>query len=154
MFDFLCYVTRFIFLIWAELPLYFLQKQKRGLAIRTLVSELSTYAVIGLLARFHFRATLFVLIIPLVQMRIGMMVGNWGQHALVDELEPDSDFRSSITLIDVPVRFASFPCSSTGFPSRKAQSTSSTVFHCFLLSQIYTCPESLEYQQILGVIHL
>jgi hypothetical protein len=31
------------------------------------------------------------------------MVGNWGQHALVDELEPDSDFRSSITLIDVPV---------------------------------------------------
>ena len=32
-----------------------------------------------------------------------MMVGNWGQHALVDEVEPDSDFRSSITLIDVPV---------------------------------------------------
>ena len=32
------------------------------------------------------------------------MIGNWGQHALVDEVEPDSDFRSSITLVDVPVR--------------------------------------------------
>ena len=30
------------------------------------------------------------------------MIGNWGQHAFVDEAEPDSDFRSSITLIDVP----------------------------------------------------
>jgi len=34
-------------------------------------------------------------------MRIGLMIGNWGQHAFVDEVEPDSDFRSSITLIDV-----------------------------------------------------
>ena len=33
------------------------------------------------------------------------MIGNWGQHALVDDLEPNSDFRSSITLIDVPVSF-------------------------------------------------
>lgn len=30
------------------------------------------------------------------------MLGNWGQHALVDEDEPDSDLRSSITVIDVP----------------------------------------------------
>lgn len=33
------------------------------------------------------------------------MVGNWGQHAFVDKDEPDSDFRSSITLIDVAVGF-------------------------------------------------
>jgi hypothetical protein len=36
------------------------------------------------------------------------MTGNWGQHAFVDEVEPDSDFRSSITLIDVPVSLHSF----------------------------------------------
>lgn len=100
---FLHYVGRFIALIWIELPLYFWRKNKRSLALRTLGSELSSYAFIGLLARCNLRATIFVLIVPLVQMRIGMMVGNWGQHALVDELEPDSDFRSSITLIDVPV---------------------------------------------------
>ena len=103
LFDFLIYVGRFLVLVWIELPMYFLRKNKKSLAICTAISELSTYAMIYTLARLHFWATLFVLIIPLVQMRIGMMVGNWGQHALVDETEPDSDFRSSITLIDVPV---------------------------------------------------
>ncbi|KAL8796441.1 MAG: hypothetical protein Q9182_007374 [Xanthomendoza sp. 2 TL-2023] len=78
-------------------------KNKKSLALRTLGSELSSYAFIGLMATWNLRATIFVLVIPLVQMRVGMMVGNWGQHALVDEVEPDSDFRSSITLIDVPV---------------------------------------------------
>ena len=63
------------------------------IAIRTAISELSSYVIIYLLARYNTRATVFVLIIPLIQMRIGMMVGNWGQHALVDESEPDSDFR-------------------------------------------------------------
>jgi fatty acid desaturase len=29
------------------------------------------------------------------------MVGNWGQHAFVDEANPKSDFRSSVTVIDV-----------------------------------------------------
>ncbi|KAL8696072.1 MAG: hypothetical protein Q9201_007839, partial [Fulgogasparrea decipioides] len=99
---FLHYVGRFLALIWIELPIYFWRKNKRSLALRTLGSELSSYAFIVLLARCNLRATIFVLIVPLVQMRIGIMVGNWGQHALIDEVEPDSDFRSSITLIDVP----------------------------------------------------
>ena len=103
LFDFLVYVGRFVVFVWIELPLYFLRKNKKSLAIRTAVSELSSYAMIYISARYHFLATFFVLILPLVQMRIGMMVGNWGQHALVDEAEPDSDLRSSITLIDVPV---------------------------------------------------
>ena len=114
LFHFLLYVGRFLALVWIELPLYFLRKQKPSLAIRTAISELSSYAVIYLLARYDMRATTFVLIIPLFQTRVGMMVGNWGQHALVDEVEPDSDFRSSITLIDLPVS-TSFPPSATSF---------------------------------------
>lgn len=35
-----------------------------------------------------------------------MAVGNWGQHAFIDRDDPDSDFRSSITLIDVSVSSA------------------------------------------------
>jgi hypothetical protein len=50
-----------------------------------------------------------VFLVPLALMRLALMTGNWGQHALVDESEPDSDFRSSITLIDVPVSSPS-PC--------------------------------------------
>jgi len=102
-YDFSIYVGRFLLFVWLELPLYFLRKGKSSLAIRSTVSEFTSYGFIYLMAQYNFKPTLFVLIIPLVQMRIGMMVGNFGQHAFVDEVEPDSDFRSSITLIDVPV---------------------------------------------------
>ena len=100
---FLLYVGRFIFFIWIELPLYFFRKGKPGNAIRVIVSELVSYLLLYILARKNFYPTLFVFIIPLVQMRIGLMIGNFGQHALVDDVDPKSDFRSSITLIDVAV---------------------------------------------------
>ena len=103
LFDFLCYVGRFLAFIWIELPVYFLRKNKIGLAIKSAVSELTSYGFIYFLARLNFYPTLFVFILPLIQMRIGLMVGNFGQHALVDEIDPKSEFRSSITLIDVPV---------------------------------------------------
>ena len=32
-FDFLCYVSRFLFLIWIELPIYFIRKNKRSLGM-------------------------------------------------------------------------------------------------------------------------
>lgn len=102
--DFLAYVGRFLFLVWIELPLYFAQKGKYGMAAKAAGWELSTYAVLAVLfVRVDARATVFVFLLPLLLMRIAMMVGNWGQHALVDEVDPSSDFRSSITLIDVPV---------------------------------------------------
>jgi len=100
--DFLRYVGRFYFLIWFDLPRYFLRTRKPGLAFRAAACELSNYAFLYLLfTRVNALATVFVYIIPLALMRLALMTGNWGQHALVDEVEPDSDFRSSITLIDV-----------------------------------------------------
>ncbi len=78
-------------------------KGKYKLALRVLVTELSSYAFMYFLACWTFRPTLFVFIIPFIILRFGLMTGNWGQHALVDEVDPNSDFRSSITLIDVPV---------------------------------------------------
>ncbi len=106
---FLIYVGRFIAFIWIELPLYFFRKRKFGLAVKAAASEMASYLLIYLAARSNFSPTLFVLIIPLFLMRIGLMVGNYGQHALVDDVDPASDFRSSITLIDVPVSIC-FPC--------------------------------------------
>ena len=107
--EFLKYVGRFIAFIWIELPLYFLRKRKLGLALKSAVSELTSMFLIYLLARRNFYPTLFVLIIPFILMRVGLMIGNYGQHALVDDIDPASDFRSSITLIDVPVSHD--PCS-------------------------------------------
>ncbi|KAH9868801.1 hypothetical protein J1614_007875 [Plenodomus biglobosus] len=101
--DFLRYVGRFYFLIWFDLPRYFLSTRKPGLAFRAAACELGNYAFLYFMfARVNALATIFVYLIPLALMRLALMTGNWGQHALVDEIEPDSDFRSSITLIDVP----------------------------------------------------
>ncbi|KAI9686311.1 MAG: hypothetical protein M1820_010654 [Bogoriella megaspora] len=101
--NFLCYVGRFLLLAWLELPLYFLRKGKPVLAFKAGATELASYGFLYFVtAHVNSRASLFVFLIPFAQLRLGLMIGNWGQHALVDELEPDSDFRSSTTLIDVP----------------------------------------------------
>ena len=100
---FLHYVGRFLLLIWLDLPLYFVRKNRPAMALRAAGWELANYA--ALLALFCLRPdpTLFVFLLPLALLRLGLMVGNWGQHAFVDADEPDSDYRSSVTLIDVPV---------------------------------------------------
>ncbi|KAF2877192.1 fatty acid desaturas-like protein [Massariosphaeria phaeospora] len=99
---FLQYVGRFYFFVWLDLPLYFLRTKKLGLALKVLASEVGSYVGVYLLfTRVNAGATVFTLLLPLLVMRLALMVGNWGQHAFVDEEEPNSDFRSSITLIDV-----------------------------------------------------
>jgi len=100
--NFLLYELRFLCGIWIELPLYFVRKGKYGHALKIAAAEWSSLAIIALLMKWYTKPTLFVLALPLLQMRIAMMIGNWGQHALVDDVEPTSDFRSSITLIDTP----------------------------------------------------
>jgi len=105
--DFAIYVSRFLLLVWIDLPLAFIRKGQWKMVARTAASEFSTYGLYILLAsKINWPPTLFVFLLPFALIRLGLMVGNWGQHCFVDEVEPDSDFRSSITLIDVPVSLA------------------------------------------------
>ncbi|KAL3424573.1 fatty acid desaturase [Phlyctema vagabunda] len=99
--NFAMYWGRFMFFVWLELPFYFLRTNKQRLAAKIFFWEVTSYLSMYTLAKYNFWPTLFVFLIPFIQMRVAMMIGNWAQHALVDELDPDSDFRSSITLIDV-----------------------------------------------------
>ncbi|OAA47008.1 fatty acid desaturase [Metarhizium rileyi] len=100
--DFLRYVGRFFFLVWLDLPLYFLGKNRYSMAFKAAGSEFSTYTFYYLVSRVvGTQPTVFVYILPLIMLRMGLMVGNWGQHAFVDSDEPVSDFRSSITVVDV-----------------------------------------------------
>lgn len=123
---FLHYVGRFFFFVWLDLPIYFIGKKKTVLALKTLGSELISYFILYVLAtRVNFHATLFAFLLPLVLVRLVLMVGNWGQHALVDEIKPDSDFRSSITLIDVAVSLN--PLAS---PSRQTRANQCFYFWC------------------------
>lgn len=102
-FHFLHYLGRFFLLIWFDLPLYFYMKGQTKNAIKAGSWELLNYATLYSLYKLNSGATTFVFLCPFVLMRLGLMIGNWGQHAFVDADEPDSDFRSSITLIDVAV---------------------------------------------------
>jgi hypothetical protein len=93
-----------LFTLWFELPLYFLSTKKIKSAIKVFAVEIFSYtAIYLLLTKINRGATVFTFLIPLVQMRLAMAVGNWGQHCLLDKEDPCSDFRSSITLIDVAV---------------------------------------------------
>lgn len=101
--DLALYIARFVFLIWFELPLYYIRKGKPGFAFKFFAWEISSYAFIVLLARVNFAAAMTALVLPLIQWRVAIMANNWGQHAFIDEDEPDSNLRCSITLIDVVV---------------------------------------------------
>ncbi|KAF4307498.1 putative acylamide-delta3 -desaturase protein [Botryosphaeria dothidea] len=95
------YIGRFVFLIWFDLPRYFISKGHYKTGLRAGFSEFATFGMWYLSSRIDGRATICVFLLPFMVLRLGLMVGNWGQHAFVDEMDPDSDFRSSITLIDV-----------------------------------------------------
>lgn len=100
---FLAYTARFFFLIWLDLPLYFVRSGRGGLAVKAAFWEFGCYTTLYMLFCYNPKATFIVFLLPLLLLRAGLMLGNWGQHAFVDHDEPDSDYRSSITLIDVPV---------------------------------------------------
>lgn len=100
---FLHYVGKFYFLVWFDLPQYFISKGRYMIAARQTFWELGSYVFQYTMFKMNPKASLFVFLLPLAVMRLGLMIGNWGQHALVDRDEPDSDYRSSITLLDVPV---------------------------------------------------
>ncbi|KAK3388394.1 fatty acid desaturase-domain-containing protein [Sordaria brevicollis] len=102
--DFLKYVGRFYFLVWLDLPMYFARKGKYVTALKAGFWEYASYAMLAVMWKYApggGKATFWTLVLPLLVLRVGLMVGNWGQHAFVDDEDPESDYRSSITLVDV-----------------------------------------------------
>lgn len=102
--EFLKYVGRFYFLVWLDLPMYFARKGKYVIAAKAAFWEYASYAMLALMWKYApggGKAVFWTLVLPLMVLRVGLMVGNWGQHAFVDDEEPESDYRSSVTLVDV-----------------------------------------------------
>ena len=107
--DFGKYLGRFFFLAWFDLPIYFVTTRRYKSAMRAGFWELSSYCLMAgtyVAGKNHLLVTdkgaaVCVFLLPFVILRIGLMLGNWGQHAFVDPDQPDSDFRSSITVIDI-----------------------------------------------------
>ncbi|KAK5110078.1 hypothetical protein LTR62_006323 [Meristemomyces frigidus] len=83
--DFAHYFFRFFLLVWYDLPMYFVRTNKHSLAIRAFLSEIISYTFFATMTYYNAKAATFVFLLPFVLLRFGLMVGNWGQHALVDE---------------------------------------------------------------------
>lgn len=99
-FGWLNYFLRFFFLILPDMLRYQLRKKRYPMIRRMIVGEVGFYIFCGTLAYFSLAPTLVVFVIPFVAIRVLMMMGNWGQHAFVDQDEPDNDYKSSITCIN------------------------------------------------------
>jgi hypothetical protein len=98
--DFMRYFGRFFVVGLIELSAHFVKKRRFALLRRTLVGELSFYAVAAALFVYDWRAAIVIAIVPVVFTRFMMMAGNWGQHAFIDPASPENCYRNSITCIN------------------------------------------------------
>lgn len=98
---FAAYFFRFYFFIALELPIYFIKKGKLEWALKTFVGEVSTLVFYS--SFFYVcdpRSVIFAWFVPLNMARIGMMSGNWTQHAFLDPDHATNDYKTALTVID------------------------------------------------------
>ncbi|HVW24853.1 MAG TPA: fatty acid desaturase [Polyangiaceae bacterium] len=99
-FAWLKYWSRFMTIGLLDLAQYFAKRGRQRLLRKVLAGELAYWSFVALLAYFAPGPTAVVFIVPLLLIRTLMMMGNWGQHAFVDDAEPENPYRSSITCIN------------------------------------------------------
>jgi fatty acid desaturase len=97
---FFAYWARFFFLIVYELCAYLSRKKRRGLMVRALTSSLVHWAFMALMLWVNWRAAVVVFVAPWFTVHLMMMVGNWGQHAFIEERRPGDSYVNSITCIN------------------------------------------------------
>jgi fatty acid desaturase len=98
--DFMRYFLSFFFFGLPQLVAYFGHKRRRSLMVRVAAGELFFWAALVGLSLVNWRATLVVFALPFVISRFGMMAGNWAQHAFIDAVTPENNYRNSITCIN------------------------------------------------------
>ncbi|KAJ3407608.1 hypothetical protein HDV05_005335 [Chytridiales sp. JEL 0842] len=97
---FLYYFTRFYFLAWLDLPLYFLSHNQPHRALHSLLLESLSLLSLCTLTTHQPFPTLFTLLIPFHVSRFGMMTGNWAQHAFLEPSDPlGGGLKNSITIL-------------------------------------------------------
>ncbi|KAJ3369342.1 hypothetical protein HDU91_007310 [Kappamyces sp. JEL0680] len=107
---FAVYFFRFYFLIGLELPYYFVKKGQTKWAVNCFVGE---YGTLVFLASFFWvcadpRSVIFAWFVPLNLARIGMMSGNWTQHAFLAQDDPKNDLKTALTVIETPYNATAF----------------------------------------------
>ena len=86
---FIQYVTRFLTLGFRDTFMYLFSRKRKKFYVRLTAGEISFYIFCVAMCFVNLTATLWIFIIPFVFARVVMMLGNWAQHAFVDEKDPD-----------------------------------------------------------------
>ncbi|KAJ3105289.1 hypothetical protein HK100_003921 [Physocladia obscura] len=95
------YFGRFYYLVSYDLAKYFAKHNQRQRALTAFFCEWSSFALIGALAYYNYYPTLVCMIIPFNVSRLGMMSGNWTQHAFLARNNPlGGGLANSITVIN------------------------------------------------------
>ncbi|KAJ1560680.1 hypothetical protein HK096_007623 [Nowakowskiella sp. JEL0078] len=105
------YFGRFYLWTWYDLGHFFMAKSQYLPLITLLGGEYLTIAaaLYGVYFSKYSLATIFVFVIPFHLVRLGMMQGNWTQHAFLDRNDPHGGGRkNSITCISSPFNARSY----------------------------------------------
>ncbi len=94
------YFGRFVFLGIVEITGYFIKKKRPRFARMMMLGELSYLAVTIACFFYDWRVCLVIFVLPVSITRLAMMLGNWAQHAFIDEATPANNYRNSITCIN------------------------------------------------------
>ena len=86
---FIQYVTRFLVLGFRDTFMYLFSRKRKKFYLRLTAGEISFYIFCVAMCFVNLKATLWIFIIPFVFARVVMMLGNWAQHAFVDEKDPE-----------------------------------------------------------------
>lgn len=99
--DFMRYFLNFFFLGMVTLCGYFYKKNRKNLIFKALTGEFFFIMMCVGLCFVNWQATLMVFILPFIISRLIMMMGNWTQHAFVDQEDPGNAYKNSITCVNV-----------------------------------------------------
>ena len=98
--DFLRYYGHFVLHGATSTFMYLFTRQKNKYYVPLSAGQIILYVICVALCFVNFKATLWILIIPLIFSRLVMMLGNWTQHAFVDPNDPANTFKSTYNCIN------------------------------------------------------
>jgi len=99
--EFMKYFLDFLFIGMIRLVGYFSKRNKAKLIINCVTGETLFVLLCVGLSFVNFQATFMVFILSFLVSRFVMMLGNWTQHAFVDEKDPGNAYKNSVTCINV-----------------------------------------------------
>ena len=97
---FLTYFFKFLFVGVINTIRYLFIRKRRKIYQRLILGEYVYFAFCIGMCFVNLKATLVVLIVPLLFARLVMMLGNWTQHSFVDACDPGNLYTSSINCIN------------------------------------------------------